>query len=224
MYHAAHLVTFDEVDENRSSSIEDISLLNLIPEPKNLKYGNKSEWRMKHWNNAENLKITMIESDKIEMESDHGPCLNAIEIWAKQHKFSGTYEAMSADLRDHVCATFFEGELEKVDKENNFHRLCFELMNHHYFEIVDVNKIGTEKYTELIAEAIKYYTVFDVAVVDGQVEITNGEIKLGMKYNLETDSIVFHKGEKTLIKRLFSDIGFNEIESIVDRMQNFIRS
>lgn len=213
MNYAAHQLIYDEQPtehlefSNLLTPVDDLPFSNstinfadLLPIPFNLKSDEEVRaWCLAHWKNAYIPHYTeIVDEFSLDFETDTGPCLPFIKLWAEKYKFTGEYRAISADLKEWFEVHFTNGAIDKISESDPsmFNTLCYELRGFHYYETLEKHD---DQYTKFLAEVISYHSGF-AYVMDGQTaRFIKDNFKFDMSYVQSKDQLLLTvEGEQHL--------------------------
>lgn len=179
-----------------------------LPIPPDLKNEHDVQtWCYEHWKNSGSYnRAEIVDSQTLDFETDHAPCLSLIVRWAESCNFTGEYRAISADLKQWVIAHFTDGILDKNNEntETDFNTLCYELRGFHYFETLDRQHPDFTKY---LAEVIAYHTNFNFNMDGFIAKFVNDNFSFNFSYDHLSDQMFVNaSGISLLSEPLHGDL------------------
>lgn len=203
MNNAAHQIAYDNEPtehlefSNLLTPMDDlpfssctINFADLLPIPSNLKSDAEiKQWCLANWKNISNPQYTEIVDElSLDFESDTGPCLPFIKLWAEKYKFTGEYRAISSDLKEWVVAHFQDGIIDKLSENDTalFNSMCYELRGFHYYEVLQRDD---DEYIKYLADVIAYHSDYRY-VMDGQTaQFSKNEFNFDLNYDQSSDQV-----------------------------------
>lgn len=203
MNNAAHQIIFDHEQPDShlfASLLTDVDQVEYgdgkidssryLPIPPDLKSEHDIQaWCYEHWKNDGSYnRAEIVDSQTLDFETDHAPCLPLIVRWAESCNFTGEYRAISSDLKQWVIAHFTDGILDKNNEnfESDFNTLCYELRGFNYFEILDRQHPDFTKY---LAEVIAYHSSFNFSMNGCIAKFANDKFSFDFSYDHVSDLI-----------------------------------
>lgn len=200
---AAHqLICDDEPNDNIDfsnllSPVDDLPFANstinfsaLLPIPTNIKSDVEvKEWCLANWKNINNPHYTEIVDELLlDFESDTGPCLPFIKLWAEKYNFTGEYRAISADLNEWVTVHFTNGVIDTIceNDPSMFNTLCYELRGFHYYEVLEKD---SDHYSKYLAEVISYHSGYSYVMEGQTAHFSKNDFNFELSYDLSSDQL-----------------------------------